>query len=426
MQMITEQQAIRERKYSDAEVERIIAANPPDKGFEGPPFYGDELVMPPEMTEKQMLEFLDTGRTESESNYLKYKKQLEMEGEKADDVTKDKAKAIPNVVVDAKKQQMKVNLDAYMRETLKSAKTPLHRTARIEMTPEDEALKKSLGKDFTNALKEMGLIDKATTSAKNKAIKDILYDIFNKMSKSDKYYSRTADEAWNRLIEAASQVEEMTRAPQFYNKDYMRYSAGMMRYLTTEERALMSLYTTNGASYISNASRLGRDSAEYKAMKKYLDVVDRLYEVTEQYVERKPVLLHRGVGVHDDWTDKMHPEKPTTLIDVFKNWKPGEKDTFKFDLPTSFSEDNEVARMFAEDSAIQHFNVGVTFNLVTNRSMPVSSVSIHRNEAEHIMRQGEKYRIVNVEKVNETYISWKVDIEHIGRDESVDYEFTLV
>jgi SPP1 gp7 family putative phage head morphogenesis protein len=415
MRMLSDKQAERERRFSDAEAKQIIAANPPDPGFEGPPFYGftpDEMLIPGEMTEEQLLGFLDTGETASYDNYMKYVTELEQSGTNATAEQIKNASLIPDTVVKAKKDQMKFYLDEHIEE----AKKELNIDDFIEFTPAEKKLQKKIDKTIAVALHKAGLIAEPTLEAKRAAIKETMFDVFKEMNKSGILQDYTPQQRWDRYLNMDNSEIASNVNPNYLLSE--RYSGAVMRFLSTEEKVMLSFYTEGGDRFCLYAATQARDSNSFKAMNKYFSTLNHVYGTVERYVERAPVQVYRGFGVEKKWTDKKVPGSKTTLVDVFKKWRTGVQPTFQMELPNSFSDDKDIAQRFMRASGGQR----VIFNVASNRAMPITSISPYPEEKEHLMRPGEKYRIVKVRKDKEKYT---VDLEHVDQGKEVDYIFSL-
>jgi SPP1 gp7 family putative phage head morphogenesis protein len=416
MVTLTDKQAERERKYSDAETKSIIAKNPPDKGFEGSPFYGavpEELLVPPKMTEKQLLSFLDAGETATVANYQKFMEELASAGINATPKQVKAAKVIPDVVVAAKKQQVKLNLDQYMGKV-----APKNLDEPIPFTKEELEIKENIKNDIIQYFKDNGLITEATQKAKNEAIKNIMYEVFGEMN--NRFGRYTNEERWAFYEKAVRAVDNMKRSYDNYD-----YSALAMRLLDIEDRVLLNFYTSAGDEFTLDAMTDKRGTDTYTKTLKYYEALNGVYNAFDKNFERKPVKLYRGITVNKKWTDKAKPGSHTTLVDVLRSWKPDTDTTFSFELQNSFSDQSHKADGFI------HVNegIGVRLEIVSTRAAPISSISKFRSESEHLMRNGEKYRILGVQKLKTnkytmgpTYI---VQAEHIEPGDKVEYEFSV-
>jgi SPP1 gp7 family putative phage head morphogenesis protein len=235
---LTDSQAKREKIYSDNVMRSKIDAHPPDSGFEGPPFYGEipeGMLMPPKMTEEQLLQFINTDNVATKDNYKIFMDVLEKAGA---DATSEQIKAATNKIIEdvtkEKKKQMKFNLDKYMNSLYEKLASP------IKMTNEDKKIKAKVQQDIVSSFIKSG-INVSTVTEKNEAIKQIMLDMFNDMNivKNPKkpnenlFYYKAPEDRWDFYLNLTTGVDA-------YLKDgypeYETYSALTMRYLEPEDR----------------------------------------------------------------------------------------------------------------------------------------------------------------------------------------------
>jgi hypothetical protein len=123
------------------------------------------------------------------------------------------------------------------------------------------------------------------------------------------------------------------------------------------------------------------------------------------------------------------------LLNVIKNW-PENGTKISFELQQSFSESRDVAEWFmasaesgkakAPEAPEAPKVMEVMFEVVSDRGTPIASVSAIENEAEHLMRNGERYRILGVKRESEKDNKgpYTVTLGHLEPGiEEVDYEF---
>jgi hypothetical protein len=81
--------------------------------------------------------------------------------------------------------------------------------------------------------------------------------------------------------------------------------------------------------------------------------------------------------------------------------------------------------------ALRAEDTKVIMHVMSNKGLPVTSISAYPVEAEHLMRPGEKYRILNVvdtlknQGTMDKSTRFHVYAEHLNMDEIVDYELNL-
>jgi hypothetical protein len=324
------------------------------------------------------------------------------------------AQKIPDTIVDAKKKQVKFELDKYLEEVKDNG---------AELTPERIAAEKkvytAVQRSTAKAFKEAGITSEATVTAKNKAIRKIMDEVFEGMNESNFLDNYSPDERWKRYTS-------------FDNVDAFRkssledefYSAEVMKFLSKEERVMLSFYTEGGDRFTMYGLYQERGGKAEEAIRKYCKAISLIYDSLDSYVERKPVKVYRGVGATAKLTDKKNPDVPTTFGKMLLDFKPGQKNVFQLQAQTSFSSNKDIAVFFAGSSTTS--NSKVVLNLVSNRGAPISSISAISSEDEHLMRPGEKYRILSVRKEKKSIVPlYNVNIEHVLDDTPAEYEFKL-
>jgi hypothetical protein len=428
MRALTERQAERERRIGDKEQEELLKSSPPDPGFEGAPFYGEipqEMLVPPKMTEGQLLKFLDTGETATEADYARFMAELEKAGRDATPEQAKRAMALPGTVAAAKGAQMKILLDKYIQEARPDA---YGRQKRYRgLTGEEKEIRRGFHQALADGLKKEGLIGEATEEAKDRAMAGMLRRMFEEMNRAEKWPSMSV-ERWRETFRTYDQVDDVLKGRRHGD---MFYSASLMRFLGPEERLMLAAYTSYGDRFVKWAIKDLKSGPAFDAAMDYVRFSDQLYRTADRFLERRPVQLYRGAASRADWVDRADPEGGRTIADVLKGWRKGGKDKISFDLPTSYSSDLDTAMAFAySEGADTDGGVSVLFKAASNRAMPISSVSKAFPEDEHLMRAGEKFRIVDVKdmrgrKAREGDPDFEVELEHIDPEDKVDYEFLL-
>jgi SPP1 gp7 family putative phage head morphogenesis protein len=428
MRALTERQAQRERRIGDKEQEAILKSSPPDPGFEGTPFYGEvpqEMLVPPEMTERQLMKFLDTGETATEEAYARFMADLEKAGRDATPEQAKRAQAVPGTVAAAKKAQMKIFLDKYIQ---KYKPDDYGRKKRYKgLTEQEKEVRRGFRQALADGLKEAGLIGEATEEAKDRAIAGMLRRVFEGINEAEKWTSMSV-ERWRETFRDFDQVDEVLKDRRHGD---MFYSASLMRFLGPEERLMLAAYTSYGDQFVKWAIKGLKSGPDFDAAVDYVRFTDQLFRATDRFLERQPVTIYRGAVNDAEWVDRTDPAGKRTIADVLKGWRKGGKDTVSFDLPTSYSSSETVAKAFAyNEGANGAGNESVVFKVASNRAMPISSVSRAFPEDEHLMRAGEKFRIVDVKDLRGRKSAYddpdfEVELEHIDPKAKVDYEFLL-
>ena len=439
MRALTNRQADRERKYSDAETKSIIANNPPDKGFEGLPYLGEppeNLAMPPEVTEEELLAFMDSGETVALSEYAERMRLLEQAGANAGTKEISAAGAIPDIVPKKIKEKTKLLYDDYYQHVLDAApKDWAHAMMNFKLikTEEEKQIRVQLRNDLAKEYKQRGFLEKGarnTVAAREQAVKNVMFDLFKTMNDitllgGKRLQKMTPEERWRHYLSSATDrhVEEFLRLPGM--EEYKLYSAGLMKFLDPAERALLSFYTKHGDEALKTIMLKMPGTVEEQQAKKYFSMIDGIYSAVNQNVVRDPVDIHRGVNAGKGWTDRKQAQNPLSLADVFANWKQGDKTTFSMSLMQSFSEQEDVAMRFARKGE----GARILFHVKSNKGLPASAVSKYMTEAEHLMQPGGKYRIASVKRnvrKNDAYLSdYDVYLEEIDLNEDTDFIFSV-
>jgi SPP1 gp7 family putative phage head morphogenesis protein len=242
MLALTKAQAERERRYSDEATKAIIAANPPDKGFECPPFVG---VLPKDLKDKreikteELMKLIDAGETISDEKMLKALVELEnLKGHDKIIQTGEIFNRLPKSVVENYKENVNIKLEKLKQNLaaneLKGQKNKI--LSEKGQIIEDE-LKKIVSKDINNALKDAGLISKATDIEKKKLIESTMRAMIKGME-----IEQTQESLWNDYVECINKCDKILG--NLVNKeDYVIYSAEAMQYFSLEERMLLTFYT---------------------------------------------------------------------------------------------------------------------------------------------------------------------------------------
>ncbi|MDR2198608.1 MAG: hypothetical protein LBR53_03975 [Deltaproteobacteria bacterium] len=160
----------------------------------------------------------------------------------------------------------------------------------------------------------------------------------------------------------------------------------------------------------------------YKNTEKYFDAINSVYNGLDSSIDRKPKLLYKGTTASPEWVDKNDPAGKATLADRVAQWNYGDDITLRIELQNSFSESYEQASLFIDPDE----GTPIVLETVTNRGVPITSVSYYSSEIEHLMLPKEKYKILNVEQIKiQNEQGYKITIEPVPFIKKVDYEFSL-
>jgi hypothetical protein len=313
---------------------------------------------------------------------------------------------------------------------------PVYDKATLRMTDWDLELKARVGQAVVDKFFELGLIDEPTEEKKNEAIERAMKGLFKEMGKNpDKKYGKyTPDERWEHYMKFAGQVENIYltgKGGGMISKEgvteYEGYSAAVMRYLSPEARTLFSIWSSGGDGLCKEIYLAGEEAGEEARARLagYYKVFHGVASAIDDFVERRPRAVYRGVSMDEGWLDQT---KRMPLLVAIRGWRPGDGTVFGFGLPQSFSEDPGEALAFMRRSHRDTYT-DVIFKLATDRSAPMASVSSVPWEAEHLMRPGEKYRISHVRKnfrrpAEAGMPNYVVTLVQAGPGEKADYVFS--
>jgi len=423
--VISEEEA-KSKKLSDEETAQIIRNNPPDKGFEGPPY------QPGTPSREKIMEPIEKNRIKLISDADFKQLLLELENGSATG-----AQTLASVVPEANFSTAVAELNAGYNEAMKIFEAQDAAKPALPMPPAGapkglpappsggggggipptkDVSGKKLKKRAEEAVKA-GIINEATEVALDAKAMDHAELVFQKS-----YAGSAVDRTW---LTMHDRVDEILKGIRECGKIDTE-SARIMRYLTSGERALLTAYTKD--SELLNKILRGTKKSDQDT-KAYLTLVSNIFDNLSQ-IETKPKKLFRGNWNPGGLVDTLKGKE--NLLDILKNFKPKDNLTIGFEAFSSSAAKQNVAEEFMRKglwNSPSPNEIGIIYKLEnTNKGLPITSISAKAAEVEYLFNFNEKFKIIKVGKKLKTdriskrkYI--EVTMEYSTEKGLPDYKF---
>jgi SPP1 gp7 family putative phage head morphogenesis protein len=411
MRALTNSQAERERIYTDEQAKALVAANKPDKGFSGPPFYGQ----PPknlDVIQQPKQEFLDKLDDINEVQPIKADENISLEpiDEKNDTPAQKQKKIAP--IFYALKQDIKANAKRMVKSY---AFTDI-----IDNKELTEKVKGYIRYDMVAGMKSLGY-DVNNVTEKNAAIKALMYDLYDDVIKGRRIeYAHTPETMWAMYKKEDKVREKMNLFAQFgyigTSKELM-YSAQALQFLGQSERMALAFHTRWGDDYIRYVLKEKPSREAALKVKKYFNLLNVIYDSMERRITRNPLQLYRGLKEIELY---KHEKGYKSLLSVINDYKKG-KSIIAFRGELSFTNDFDTARMFSMRGSGKE-KLRVILHAKTNKAIPLEELSQYKGESEHLIQPGTIFNIDNVVR-EDKYLHVYVTI--MPDDTTYDYLFSV-
>jgi SPP1 gp7 family putative phage head morphogenesis protein len=460
------------------ELRKRIAENPPDGGWDGPPFEGgaDALTSLPEMPDGEPKHVGVGKETVSDAEYgaalddLQGKAAGEADAEaeaeaaakaraEADAYWKEMAEALEKVAADLDAEDRDKDL-AEAKEAEKKAEAEAKAKAEAEAKAR-EAAKKAAAQTALAAKALKSKVPASATKGTKKAAKKVKqYDLTKidpENPKMQKFELKKREEIRRDMLaqfkaagilgenatyaDYEAHLERMMREiykdagldADRYLRDSQSWitvfdtlehradrdasallSADTMKFLSLRERQALNFHTCKGDKYalqvfVKEKGKVPREKVE--RMEDYFRAQSVIGEVLNKHVKRPERELHRGAENYRDDTD---------TVDLISFIKSGEGKTMRMRLNLSFSEDETVPQDF-----IVGKTATVIFHIVTDKGIPIKTVSAFKLEDEQLLLNGQVYKIGKAVQMPGNGNHWEVTITLLGPDAKPDMVFVI-
>jgi SPP1 gp7 family putative phage head morphogenesis protein len=406
MRALTRRQAEARGIPSREAVKALIDANPPDNGWEGPPFDGtppdlsDPNPPPPPPTEESLAE--SGVSVVPDSEFL--------------DVLESGEGDVSGLVPESMLAPAKRAEEAAAGWLFSDTKKPV-------LTPGERKASAALRGEIADALRKEGVI--GPSEDLDGGLKRLMLGLYADLNanKAGAGWGYTPEERLRyhldqlRIAEGLEARGWTTGDP--FVKDALA-SAEALKFLGEGELLVLNTHTATGYYYIADVLRKGTGTPEERErVRRYVKAQGLISAALDRRVSGPAVQLFRGTSTF------VRDDTGRTLGDFLGAGAEGK--VLMTRTPTSFSASRTVAGSFVsyfgdEDS--------VELTVKTARGTPVSSVSMKPQEMERIIPVGGKFRIDRVTppvkaKRGRFKRGWKVEMTWISDDVKPDITLSV-
>ncbi|MDR1037296.1 MAG: phage head morphogenesis protein [Deltaproteobacteria bacterium] len=372
-----------------AEIRRVLAANPPDKGWEGPPFGGVSATSP-----SASMEFGSVReRLGEKGRDIVSDDEFVAELERMKDSPED-AGAVLKMVPESETGPADRGTEEIQRYDMS-----LPPPAGLEWDSEAKEIREQLGKDLVEDFKKAGMAgESATAKSVDSMLLKMMGDIY------DGLWELGGKEKLMSVQEDMIRIEEILYKWKNYPSDVRspsldrdRYSADALKFLSLPQLLVVNFQSSGAlcthARYVlsDGYGKMPEDQKRIneKRKAKILEMYranEIIHDALNRRVDREERTLYRGMG--------SYPETNTgeQLAEVLRVGKPGS--TIKFRRITSFAEGTGVADRFL--TMFGGSGEKVMFRVRTGKAMPMRAVAEVPELEEFNMKNGSVFRVDKV------------------------------